>query len=63
MYFVVEVVATKISLAATFFLGFGLFVIENSSSIVNEAGLGDGCVTVMTTRAPAVLKQMISNIP
>ena len=62
MYFVVEVVATKISLAATFFLGFGLFVIENSS-IVNEAGLGDGCVTVMTTRAPAVLKQMISNIP
>ena len=43
MCFVVEVVATKISSAATFFLGFGLFVIENSS-IVNEAGLGDGCV-------------------
>ena len=62
MCFVVEVVATKISLAATFFLGFGLFVIENSS-IVNEAGLGDGCVTVMTAKAPAVLKQMISNIP
>lgn len=52
----------KNQLSSHFFLGFGLFVIENSS-IVNEAGLGDGCVTVMTARAPAVLKQMISNIP
>ena len=33
----------KNQLSSHFFLGFGLFVIENSS-IVNEAGLGDGCV-------------------
>ena len=38
-----HVFCNKNQLSIHFFLGFGLFVIENSS-IVNEAGLGDGCV-------------------